>query len=498
MLESVLWLLTISAVVLLVPAFAALLGVERRRHVAPAEDSSRRVRLVVAATFVGLAGLAVAALLDAEPLEALIVAAVLGGSVLAWAPLSTSWAVRGVVMWALLVDAAVALIGWLVQQLADTSMDAAQLVVAGAVGLLLLVVLARGQQYARNLIGAQAGLIAGAGRGHIPILRPLVSLAALLAAGSVVVAVTNEDTGPEGGGPQAGRSGTGGMPLVPTAPQPSSAPTATIGPGQAGPSGVDAGLVGASTSSGEDLVLGSAELPPRTPAAGASTYYRPGTSGGLAPSAAPSGGLPVPGGGAPGSGGGTGGSGSGDNGSGGSGSGGSGGSGSGGTGGSGSGGSGSGGSGSGGSGGSGSGGSGGSGSGGSGSGGSGTGGTTNPRPVTDTPEPVVVPPPPPTKTPGYAKVKPHRPLGAPSPGGGRGNNPRRPDLANGPSQFQFESQALAPQPSIAPSASVPPPVSVPQAPPTPYLDEPTKTPGYAKEKPNRPEGAPSPGHGRKF
>ncbi len=100
--------------------------------------------------------------------------------------------------------------------------------------------------------------------------------------------------------------------------------------------------------------------------------------------------------------------------------------------------------------------------------------------------------PPPTKTPGYAKPKPHRPLGLPSPGHGRTNNPWRPAPANDPATI------VAPQSAIAPSASVPPPVSVPQAPPTPFLDEPTKTPGYAKDKPNRPEDAPSPGHGRKF
>ena len=52
-----------------------------------------------------------------------VVAVVLAGSVLAWAPLSSSWAVRGVVMWALLVTGAIGFIGSLVQQLVASSMS---------------------------------------------------------------------------------------------------------------------------------------------------------------------------------------------------------------------------------------------------------------------------------------------------------------------------------------------------------------------------------------
>ena len=52
MLDSVLLLLTVSAVILLVPAFVGLLGVEKHRHLAQSEDSGRWARVAVAATAV--------------------------------------------------------------------------------------------------------------------------------------------------------------------------------------------------------------------------------------------------------------------------------------------------------------------------------------------------------------------------------------------------------------------------------------------------------------
>ncbi|MGH3363957.1 MAG: hypothetical protein ACRDOW_04445, partial [Nocardioidaceae bacterium] len=247
MFDSVLWLLTLTAVVLLVPAFAALLGVERRRHVAPAEDSTRRQRLVLAAIIVALGALAVAALLNADPVPATLVAVVLAGSVLAWAPLSSSWAVRGVVMWALLVTGAIGFIGSLVQQLVASSMSLTEVLVTSGVGVVLLFALARGQRYVREGITAQAGLQTGLeGRPPVPVLRPLVSLAVLLAASGVVVAVTNNGTEPTGRGPQAGVSATSAQTTnVPTTSAPTATPstgrTPTIGPSITGPSAVDAG-----------------------------------------------------------------------------------------------------------------------------------------------------------------------------------------------------------------------------------------------------------------
>lgn len=218
-------LLTVTAAVLLVPAFAALLAVERHRHVAPGEDRRRWVRVVVAATVVALASLGIAALLTADAVSAGVVAIVLAGSVLVWGPLSSSWAVRGVVMWALLVSAALGLLGWLVQQMVGGSISGVEVTFTVGASLLLLVALWRGQGVARDYIGAQAGLgPRSVVRQHLPLLRPLAGLAVLLAAGGSVLAVTSDHTGRiEQGAPRAG--GTG--PASPL-PQPSTASTPTV------------------------------------------------------------------------------------------------------------------------------------------------------------------------------------------------------------------------------------------------------------------------------
>jgi len=454
--DSVLWLLTLTAVVLLVPAFAALLGVERRRHVAPAEDSTRRQRLVGAAIIVALGALAVAALLNADPVPATVVAVVLAGSVLAWAPLSSSWAVRGVVMWALLVTGAIGFIGSLVQQLVASSMSLTEVLVTGGVGVVLLFALARGQRYVREGITAQAGLQTGSeGRPPVPVLRPLVSLAALLAASGVVVAVTNNGSEPSGRGPQAGASATSAQTTtVPTTSAPTAAPSAgrtpTIGPSIAGPSAVDAGYGAVAGRTGHDLPRGPDGS--GTPGGGSGAGYPDGvavpgsplTGGvrhqpgavvaapgpGRAPTAVAPAGTRTPA---------------------------------------------------------------------AGSGGTGAGsrpGTTSPSrepaPVTTAPAPGAPTPHPwtpapapaePTKVPGYAKEKPNRPAGAPTLGRGR---PERSDAWIAP----------APAPAVAPSPWVPPPVSVPQYEPWAPAYRPTKLPGYLKEKPNRPAGAPWPRLGR--
>ena len=119
-------LLTVSAVILLVPAFVGLLGVEKHRHLAQSEDSGRWARVAVAATVVGLAALATAAVLGADAVPALAVAVVLSVSVLVWAPLSRSWAVRGVVVWALLVMAVLGFMAWLAQQIWVSSLSPAE------------------------------------------------------------------------------------------------------------------------------------------------------------------------------------------------------------------------------------------------------------------------------------------------------------------------------------------------------------------------------------
>ena len=216
MLSSVLSLLTVSAVVLVLPVFAGLLGMQRHRHLAVGEEMSRRVRLGVAATLVGLSALGLAVVLDAQPVPAAVVAVLMAGAVLAWAPLTGSWAVRGVVVWALLVTAAVGLLAWLVERMVTSTLPAVWLAVSATAWLLLLVSMVRVQRYARDLISAQAGLRTLSRRHkRISLVRPAVSLVVLFAAGGVVaVATTHGATPGRGRAPQAGMPGTYGVPPV--------------------------------------------------------------------------------------------------------------------------------------------------------------------------------------------------------------------------------------------------------------------------------------------
>jgi hypothetical protein len=178
-------------------------------------------------------------------MTAALVAVVLAGSVLVWAPLTRAWAVRGVVVWALLVSGAVGLLGWFAHSLATSSLSAAEWLL-GCVGwLLLALVLARSQRYVRAALTGRAGLSPSASAAPTPLLRPAVSLAALFAASSVVVAVASGDGGPaqEGRPPQAGLPGSPTASGVPAQPLLSpSASTRTTGPGQ--PTGAMAGVVG--------------------------------------------------------------------------------------------------------------------------------------------------------------------------------------------------------------------------------------------------------------
>ena len=234
MLSSVLSLVTVCAVVLVVPVFAGLLGMERRRHLAVTEDRGRRVRLVLAATVVGIASLGLAAVLGADPVSATAVAVLMTGAVLAWAPLTGSWAVRGVVVWALLVAATVGLLAWLVERMVDSSLSAVGLAVSGTAWVLLLVSLARVQRYARDLITSQAGLVVRPFRHkRISLLRPVVSLVVLFAAGGVAVATTHGSPA-RGRAPEAGAPGAPGSYAVPPA-----APSLTRGVGAPSTVGID-------------------------------------------------------------------------------------------------------------------------------------------------------------------------------------------------------------------------------------------------------------------
>lgn len=214
MLGSLLLTLTLSAVTLAVAAGVALLRVGRHAHVAATDGSARLVRLGVASTLVGLAALATAAVAGAGALAASVTAVVLGGSVLASAPAGRTWAVRGVVTWALLVVAAVGFLGWLGHRLLTSPLSATEVTVAGAAWSMAALAMVPLQRHARAWIGSRAarpvGVVDDSRSGSTGAKRrALLSLAALVAAVGVAVAVASGDLGVNPSPPvEAGQSGS--------------------------------------------------------------------------------------------------------------------------------------------------------------------------------------------------------------------------------------------------------------------------------------------------
>jgi len=252
-LGSLLLTLTLSAVTLAVAAGVALLRVGRHAHVAATDRSARLVRLAVASTFVGLAALATAAVAGAGALAASVTAVVLGGSVPAAAPAGRTWAVRGVVAWALLVVAAVGFLAWLGQRLLTSTLSATEVAVAGAAWSMAALATVPLQRHARAWIGSRAarsvGTLDDAGSGSTGANRwPLLSLAVLVAAVAVAVAVASGDLGVspsrpveagQSGSPDVDRDGAStGTSTGPTSP-PSAAADRADGGIPAGPSGAD-------------------------------------------------------------------------------------------------------------------------------------------------------------------------------------------------------------------------------------------------------------------
>lgn len=94
--------LLLTSIVLLVPATIAVFTVRSERRERAGTGFSRAV---LAAVAVALLALAVGALLGYGPARATAGALVLGGSVLAWSPVAHHWAARGLVAWALTLDA---------------------------------------------------------------------------------------------------------------------------------------------------------------------------------------------------------------------------------------------------------------------------------------------------------------------------------------------------------------------------------------------------------
>lgn len=189
MLGSLLSTLTVSALVLLVPASVGLLTMGRHAHVAVVDASTRRVRLVVAATVVGLGALGVSALMGVGPFPGLLVGSLLAGSVLAWSRRLRTWEIRGIVAWAMSSTGVVAFVGWVAERIASTSVTAVDRVVGGAAWLVLLFAVVRLGSFAR---GRLAGLaVRGEALDEQPERTglPLPATLALVASAGVVAAV---------------------------------------------------------------------------------------------------------------------------------------------------------------------------------------------------------------------------------------------------------------------------------------------------------------------
>lgn len=206
MLGSLFLTLAVSAVVPLILAFLALPPAGRHARVAVSGASTRRWRLAAAAAGLALCGLGTATLLVAGPVLAVVATVLPAGSMLAWSGLdSGSWAVRGVVAWALVVTVAVGLLGWVGHRILDST-SAVGTAVGGIAWVVLLLSMTRLGRYTRERIAERARQDVSDQSERQP--RPLAAALALLAASAVAVAVI---TAPTDDSPpaQAGRGGQG-------------------------------------------------------------------------------------------------------------------------------------------------------------------------------------------------------------------------------------------------------------------------------------------------
>jgi cellulose synthase/poly-beta-1,6-N-acetylglucosamine synthase-like glycosyltransferase len=123
----------VTTVVLLLPATMALFTVRQARRKKAATSPARAA---VAALVVALLALSIAALLGARPPAATGIALGLGGSVLAWLPVARHWAVRGLVAWAVSIDACVLYLTYMALWTATADLGLAGTI--GSIALLLI------------------------------------------------------------------------------------------------------------------------------------------------------------------------------------------------------------------------------------------------------------------------------------------------------------------------------------------------------------------------
>ena len=279
---SLLPLLTVSALALLVPATLIMLSGRHGRHSAVAPGNERWVLLAVAAVAVVSGAFAGALALGTGPATAAVSAGTLGAVVLAWAPLTRTWPVTGVTVWALVVATAGGLVASATAAALSSSVAWTGAAVSAAGAALLVPGLGSVHRRLRAVLGVRAGarkLV------RLPVylrpwlLRPAIALGVFVTAFSVT-GLTGDGIGAdEAGAREAGPgAGTGvaedGSPsrlVSSTSRTPSATPTGagpTAGPGARAERGAT-DLTG--TVGGPDESAPVATRTLRTPSAGTGT-----------------------------------------------------------------------------------------------------------------------------------------------------------------------------------------------------------------------------------
>jgi hypothetical protein len=296
------WLLslTVTSAVLLVPALVAVLTASRRSHRAVARGLQRRLRLVAAATVVGAAAVVVRAVLGGGALSAVLEAGVLAASVLGVAPPRRTWAVRAVVVRALLGTVTVSGLFGLAHRAASSGPPLPTLGVL--VSLLLAATFAAAYlwQRADAWLEARPGgpvrpapnavpVAVASGDGARRHRRTAVALGALLVPVGAVTALTDGGVVPDRP-PPGSQGGTVPSPQPATTGAPATARSDRAGPSRTVTTSPDAGSSGTPTTAPAVTGVGA------TAAATSSTRPRGGESetprGSASPS--PSAGQPSP------------------------------------------------------------------------------------------------------------------------------------------------------------------------------------------------------------
>lgn len=165
------------SVLLALPATAGVFTVRANRRAGAATGPERAA---IAAVVVALGALGVAALIGATPRVGILAAALLGGSVVGWAPLARHWAARGLVAWAVTLDAGILFLAYVTAWTATADLALVGVVLSSALILLEAFVLLIGAGYLWELVdglarrtwssyvGASGPVVAGP--------RPFVSL----------------------------------------------------------------------------------------------------------------------------------------------------------------------------------------------------------------------------------------------------------------------------------------------------------------------------------